>query len=434
LKELPLRSIPITVGDGADPYNGYNSSVDPTVSVEFSTGAFRYGHSEVSQYIWRVDGTGETIPEGNLELRNSYFNSTYTVGQVGIESILLGMAGYVQNAVDIYFIDDLRNYLFGKPGLGGLDLAAVNIQRGRDHGLQAYNDYRVLFGLPRYTSWSQINPDPNVYNRLSAAYASIDDCDVYTCGLAEYHNYSNVGDVFAMVINAEYDKFRDGDRFWYQNGQWNTTEYQEIFSTQLSDVIARNTQIQPEELQCFVMAAADGCGKPVVPPPPTGLFPRIDFNITIRKKTTAHPYFGQGSAYGFVVNGVEGANINVVRGNAYYFGIQSSCAHSFILVNMPEPGQNTPGGYIPYTPTAGDDDDDDGALNSVLYQFGCVDGNREMAIVIVGDAPNYLYYQCDFHSLMGGLLVVTDSPKIGASSFLTATPLVLIIALLLLLL
>jgi peroxidase len=145
-------------------------------------------------------------------------------------------------------------------GHGGLDLTAVNIQRGRDHGLPGFNDLRKAFGLSPYTNWEQIHPDPAVWQRLSAAYKSIDDCDIYVCGLAEFHDYGNLGETFTAVVTEQYLRIRDGDRFWFQNGQWDAVTLAEITSTNFADVIARNTPIPASALQCFVFSSADGCG------------------------------------------------------------------------------------------------------------------------------------------------------------------------------
>jgi len=81
--------LPITVGDAAPDYLGYNATLDPTILTEFSSGAFRYGHSEVAEKIWRINATGQEIPEGHLQLRNSYFNSPTTVGLVGKRCLIL---------------------------------------------------------------------------------------------------------------------------------------------------------------------------------------------------------------------------------------------------------------------------------------------------------------------------------------------------------
>jgi peroxidase len=427
--------VPITIGDAADPYTGYNSSLNPAIFTEFSTGAFRYGHSEVSEYIWRVDPTNTTIAQGNLHLRDSYFTSPITIGQVGIEPILRGLAFYTQNAVDLYFIDDIRNYLFGAPGQGGFDLTSINIQRGRDHGLPGINDYRALFGLAPHLTWSDVNQDPVVQQRLAAAYADINDCDVYVCGLAEYHDisantgnlYGNVGETWATVINDQYDNFRSADRFWYENGQWSDSDLAEIMATTLKDVIVRNTPILSPELQCFVLSAADGCGKPIQPPAPA-LFSKFDFNITLVKKTPAHPYYGLGHAYGFAVNGVEGAQITLQRGSVYHFWVQIPCAHSFVINAQPEPNITVPG-YTPPVITGGGADGDDGGTlpASVANNFACIGiPNRELAIVVNGPVPDYVFYQCDFHLYMGGVIKVVPAPSSAVVLYPAALFLVLL--------
>jgi hypothetical protein len=132
------------LGEAIPPYSGYNSTVDPSVFTEFSTGAFRYGHSEVNAVLWRLQQNGQPIAEGNISLRNGFYNPSTL--DAGIEPILLGMSLQRQSEVDTYFVDgmllcqlatltflDIRNFLFGPPGSGGLDLVSININRGRDH-------------------------------------------------------------------------------------------------------------------------------------------------------------------------------------------------------------------------------------------------------------------------------------------------------------
>ena len=53
----------------------------------------------------------------------------------------------------------------------GMDLAAINMQRGREHGLPGYNEFRELCGLPRITDFIQLNDI--MINNTALAYGSV---------------------------------------------------------------------------------------------------------------------------------------------------------------------------------------------------------------------------------------------------------------------
>ena len=140
-------------------------------------------------------------------------------------------------------VDGVRNFLFGPPGAGGFDLASLNIQRGRDHGLADYNATRAAYGLPRATSFDQITSDDEIADALEALYGSVDNVDLWVGALAENHlEGSSVGPLVSAIVSDQFQRIRDGDRFWYQN-QFTGEQLEDLNELHLSDVIKRNTQI-----------------------------------------------------------------------------------------------------------------------------------------------------------------------------------------------
>ncbi len=82
--------LPLLVGENAlAEYQGFDRTVDPGISVEFSTAIFRLGHSQVSPEIQRLLANGQTIEAGHLALRDAFGASPAAVAaNGGIDPIL----------------------------------------------------------------------------------------------------------------------------------------------------------------------------------------------------------------------------------------------------------------------------------------------------------------------------------------------------------
>ena len=99
----------------------------------------------------------------------------------------------------------------------GMDLAALNIQRGRDHGLAPYNVWREQCGLARFARFDDMTAvmSARTVAALERVYDHEDDVDLFTGGLAERPVVSGlVGPTFACVIGQQFLNLRRGDRFW----------------------------------------------------------------------------------------------------------------------------------------------------------------------------------------------------------------------------
>lgn len=239
--------LPALLGpDALAPYQGYDSSADPSIANVFSTAVYRFGHSALSATLLRLDASGSPIDAGNLGLRDAFFRPDRLVQEGGIEPLFRGLAAQSCSAIDTELVDDVRDFLFGPPGAGGFDLASLNLQRGRDHGLPRYNEVRAALGLARRQSFEDVSTDPEMRDRLSSVFERIDDVDVWVGALAEDAvNGGHLGELAFVVVARQFEALRDGDRFWYTR-HLSEDEIAEIDATTLADVIRRNTSIGDE--------------------------------------------------------------------------------------------------------------------------------------------------------------------------------------------
>ncbi|MGB3192989.1 MAG: peroxidase family protein, partial [Limnoraphis sp.] len=244
--------VPLLVGsDALEEYDGYDLTVDSGISNEFSTAAFRVGHTMLSSELLRIDADG-TLDE-SISLQDGFFSPDIAIAD-GVDSILLGLASQEAQEVDTQVIDDVRNFLFGAPGSGGLDLVSLNIQRGREHGLPSYTEVREALDLDPITNFGEITSDPSVQAQLESVYTDVDDIDLWVGGLAEDHvNGALVGETFQAILVDQFTRLRDGDRFYYENDELLSVLAPDVAETTLSDVIVANSAISSIQSNAFLV-------------------------------------------------------------------------------------------------------------------------------------------------------------------------------------
>ncbi len=125
------------------------------------------------------------------------------------------------------------------------DLAALNIQRSRDHGLQSYTEYRKFCNLSLVQSFDDLKNEitsSEVRDLLEAVYGDVRNIDLWVGGILEDNlPNSKVGPLFMCIIVDQMKSLRDGDQFWYQNKNMFTTEQlNELKKTNLAQIICEN--------------------------------------------------------------------------------------------------------------------------------------------------------------------------------------------------
>ncbi len=227
-------------------YTGYKSNVNPSISNEFSGAAFRIGHTLINSNIVRMSNDGSDIPGGNISLRDAFFNPFVMVLSGGIDPFFKGMATQAQQEMDSKVIDDVRNFLFGAPGQGGLDLAAININRARERGIPSFNQIRQDLGLPPVNSFYTLTHDQEVADIMEDVYGSIDNLDPWVGMVSEHHIGSEAlfGELMMTILKEQFQVLRDGDRYYYEVDDELTDEQKDmVTNTTMREIIMRNTNI-----------------------------------------------------------------------------------------------------------------------------------------------------------------------------------------------
>ncbi|XP_048581153.1 peroxidasin isoform X2 [Nematostella vectensis] len=237
--------LPKILGPDAIPqYTGYRN-VNPTIMNVFATAAFRFGHSTVRPSFSRLNANFDPIGP-DVPLIDAFFNNKL-VQSTGIEPFLLGLLANFSQDVDRELAAGLTKHLFQQPeSQHGFDLAALNIQRGRDHGLPGYGVWRRECNLTHAEIFEETRDeirDPVTRQILDRVYnGSVEFADLWVSGLAENPvKGASVGPTFLCILRSQFRRLRDGDRFWYENnGVFGKEQLEEIKKISLSRVMCDN--------------------------------------------------------------------------------------------------------------------------------------------------------------------------------------------------
>ena len=225
----------IVIGD----YQGYDPRINPGVTNAFATAAYRYGHTLIRPFFDRLGSNYQNLAAGPLSLLNAFYNPDQFRLSFGTDPLLRGLVTQRARRVDEFLSSALTNNLFREQ----LDLASLNIQRGRDHG------------IPPYITWQRfcqsVFPDLGFATfentltlvRFLQIYGSADTIDLWIGGLAEDRlPGSLLGPTFACLFGITFANVRDGDRLYYSRpGVFEPAQLASIQQHTFASVICDNS-------------------------------------------------------------------------------------------------------------------------------------------------------------------------------------------------
>lgn len=221
--------------------NFYDSNVRPMTLIEVSGAAQRYGHSTVEGFFRLFH---KQAPPEDIFIKDIFNDPTKTLEPNSFDDMMFSFNQQPMESVDRAITSGLTRFLFKERKSFGTDLAATNMQRGRDYAMRSYNDYRELAGLPRITDFGQIG---KTGARLAKVYESPDDIDLWAGGLLERpEGGAVVGATFGHLLAEGYSRYKFGDRYYFTNGPevnpgaFSLRQLREIRRSSLASIICAN--------------------------------------------------------------------------------------------------------------------------------------------------------------------------------------------------
>jgi peroxidase len=219
----------------------YRPDEDGSITNSFSHAVYRFGHSALGDSLLLANNNSQAT--GSMTFASAFFNpNQITNNPTLVDQVLMGASLQKSQEIDLKIVDSIRNVMFGPPGAGGTDLMAVDIQRGRDHGIVDYNELRGAYELSTLTGFNQLPTDAATRNALAALYGNkINNVDAIVAALAETHlPGSSLGPLTTAILANQFERSRDGDRFFY-NGNVNGLYTNGVLNSDVAAILNLNT-------------------------------------------------------------------------------------------------------------------------------------------------------------------------------------------------
>ncbi|XP_063594503.1 peroxidase-like [Penaeus indicus] len=194
---------------GAQRREDYSASKTIATSSEFETASLHLSQSQSPDQLELVDSSGK-VTEIDM--------SSATLG----ESLELAPADVLrsvswQDAGTLTFTKEITATLSGEAV--GIDLLALNIQRGREHGLAGYTAVQAACKINDINTFADLSNsmDQNVIDRLKSVYNDVRDIDLLIGGAFERPvPDGELGPTLTCVLAEQFSRIRQADRYWYE--------------------------------------------------------------------------------------------------------------------------------------------------------------------------------------------------------------------------
>lgn len=232
----------------------YSSEVKPVVFNEVATAAFRL-HTLVRDLFSRCTPDGSRIDQLWLHDISNKAKYAYDIENYGVDSILCGSFYDYGFTFDGNFAHQIHHRLFETTNSYGQlwrnDLVAINICRGREHGVQSFlKVWQNCTGKKAY-DFKDFGYTINYsgIKLLKKLYKSIHDIDLFVgLNLEDTLPGALVGPTTSCILKKQFDALKFGDRFFYSHAiNPNINMYNPFCSLAL--------RLYP--YRCFVCSTAD---------------------------------------------------------------------------------------------------------------------------------------------------------------------------------